>query len=101
MYHNYFLSNLHKMANIRVQKYVSEFSGGIFTRKTTAIKNINKHIDDTIRIHAWATKGLKLTGERFSSREDNDKYINTLAIKIRELIEARDHMVWVMHHKCT
>lgn len=87
------------MANIRVQKYVSEFSGGIFTRKTTAINNINKHIDDTIMIHNLATKGLKFTGERFSSRVDNDKYINALAVKIRELIEARDHMLWVMHHK--
>jgi hypothetical protein len=88
------------MANIRVQKYVSEFSGGIFTRKTTAINNINKHIDDTVKIRDLATKGLKFTGERFSSREDNDKYINILEVKIRELCEARDHMVWVMNHKC-
>jgi hypothetical protein len=87
------------MANTRVQKYVSDFSGGIFTRKTTAINNINKHIDDTIKIHTFATKGLKITGERFSSREDNDKYIKVLDLKIHELIEARDHMVWVMHHK--
>lgn len=88
------------MANTRVQKYVSEFSGSIFTRKTTAINNINKYIDDTIKIHALATKGLKITGERFSSREDNDKYIYILAFKIHDLIEARDHMIWTMNHKC-
>ena len=88
------------MASIRVQKYVSEFSGGIFTRKTTAINNINKHIDDTIKIHNLATKGLKFTGERFSSREENDKYIKVLDLKIHELIEARDHMAWTMNHKC-
>jgi hypothetical protein len=88
------------MANIRVQKYVSDFSGGIFTRKTTAIDNITKHIDDTIKIHDLAKRGLKLTGERFPSSADSDKYINILEVKIRELVEARDHMVWVMNHKC-
>jgi hypothetical protein len=88
------------MANIRVQKYVSDFSGGIFTRKTTAINNITKHIDDTIKIRDLAKRGLKLTGERFSSSADSDKYINILTLKIRELVEARDHMVWVMNHKC-
>jgi hypothetical protein len=88
------------MASIRVQKYVSDFSGGIFTRKTTALININKHIEDTIKIHNFATKGLKFTGERFSSREENATYIKVLDLKIHELIEARDHMVWVMNHKC-
>jgi hypothetical protein len=88
------------MANIRVQKYVSEFSGGVFTRKTTALINISKHIEDTIKIHNFATKGLKFTGERFSSREENDKYIKVLDLKIHELIEARDHMIWTMNHKC-
>ena len=88
------------MANIRVQKYVSEFSGGIFTRKSTAIKNINKHIDDTIKIRDLAKRGLKITGERFLSSKDSDKYINALTVKILELVEARDHMIWVMHHKC-
>ena len=88
------------MANIRVQKYVSEFSGGIFMRKTTAIDNITKHIDDTIKIRDLAKRGLKITGERFLSSADSDKYINILTLKIRELVEARDHMVWVMNHKC-
>ena len=89
------------MANIRVQKYVSDFSGGIFTRKTTAINNITKHIDDTIKIRDLAKRGLKITGERFLSSDDSDKYINTLTLKILELGEARDHMIWVMHHKDT
>jgi hypothetical protein len=89
------------MANTRVQKYVSDFSGGIFTRKATAIDNIIKHIDDTIKIRDLAKRGLKITGERFLSSEDSDKYINALTLKILELVEARDHMVWTMHHKCT
>ena len=88
------------MANIRVQKYVSDFSGGIFTRKTTAIDNITKHIDDTIKIRDLAKRGLKITGVRFSSSADSDKYINILTLKIRELVEARDHMVWVMNNRC-
>lgn len=87
------------MANIRVQKYVAAFSGGIFTRKTTALNNINKYIDDTIKIHDMATHGVKFTGTGFSSREDKDKYIVSLSAKIRDLIEARDHMVWTMNHK--
>lgn len=87
------------MANIRVQKYVSDFSGGIFTRKTTAINNITKHIDVTIKILDLAKRGLKITGERFLSSNDRDKYIHVLTLMILELAEARDHMIWVMHHK--
>ncbi len=88
------------MANARAQKFVSDFSGGIFTRKSTAIKNINKHIVECIKIYNLAIKGLKLSGEKFSSREDSYKYAHLIAVRIQDLVEARDHMVWSTQHKC-
>ena len=88
------------MANIRVQKYVSYFSGGVFTRKTTAINNINKYIDKCISVHYRAKCELLSGSKKFSSREENYKIINALEVRIRDLIDARDHMVWVKNHKC-
>lgn len=87
------------MANLRAQKYVSAFSGGIFTRKTTALNNINKHIDECIRIHNVATHGLKMNGERFCNQADNDRFVQAIEVRINDLIEARDHMEWVITHK--